>query len=89
VALPFYVMCILLILHMSSYTPGHAAALRDAHKPKDYFVDHACPEYAIRAVSLEILGRLSPGLMQFLCGATHADFPQQGHQCATCFASVY
>jgi hypothetical protein len=27
--------------------------------------------------------------MQFLCEATHAAFPQQGHQRAICFANVY
>jgi hypothetical protein len=27
--------------------------------------------------------------MQFLCGATHAAFPQPGHHRAACFANVY
>jgi hypothetical protein len=30
-----------------------------------------------------------PDGMQFLCEATHAAFPQPGHQRATCFANVY
>jgi hypothetical protein len=36
--------------------PGHAAALRDADKRREYFVDHSCPGYAFRAISFETLG---------------------------------
>jgi hypothetical protein len=70
-------------------TPGYARALRDADKRRDYFADHNCPRYAYRAISFETLGQFSPGAMQFLCKATHAAFPQPGHQRAVCFANVY
>jgi hypothetical protein len=70
-------------------TPGHAAALRDADERRDYFADHKCPRYVFRAISFATLGRFSPGAMQFLCEATHAAFPQPGHQRAVCFANVY
>jgi hypothetical protein len=56
-------------------TPGHAAALRDADKHRDYYADHNCPGYAFRAISFGTLGRFSPGTMQFFCEATHATFP--------------
>jgi hypothetical protein len=69
-------------------TPGHAAALRDADKRRNY-TDHVYPGYALRAISFETLGRFSPCAMQFLCEATHASFPQPGHQRDACFANVY
>jgi hypothetical protein len=62
-------------LRSTARTPGHAAALRDADKRRDYYADHACPGYAFRAVSFETLGRFSPGTMQFLSEATPAAFP--------------
>jgi hypothetical protein len=76
-------------LRSAARTPGHAAALRDADKRRDYYADHACPGYAFRAISFETLGRFSPGAMQFLSGATHAAFLQPGHQSAACFANIY
>jgi hypothetical protein len=76
-------------LRSAARTPGHAAALGDADKRRDYYADHACPGYAFRALSFETLGRFSPGTMQFLSEATHAAFPQPGHQRAACFANVY
>jgi hypothetical protein len=76
-------------LRSATRTPGHAAALRDADKSRDYYADHACPGYAFRAISFEALGRFRPGAMQFLCEATHAAFPQPGHQRDACFANVY
>jgi hypothetical protein len=76
-------------IRSAARTPGHAAALRDADKRRDSFADHICPGYAFRAISFESLGRFSPGAMQFLCEATHAAFPQTGHQRAVCFANVY
>jgi hypothetical protein len=39
--------------------------------------------------SFEMLGRFSPGAMQFPCETTHAVYPQPGHQRAACFANVY
>jgi hypothetical protein len=44
---------------------------------------------SVRAISFETLAWFSPGAMQFLCEATHAAFPQPGHQPAVCFANVY
>jgi hypothetical protein len=41
------------------------------------------------AISFETLGRFNPGVMQFLCEATHATFPQPRHQRDACFANVY
>jgi hypothetical protein len=76
-------------IRSAARTPGHAAALRDADMRWDYFADHNCPEYAFRAISFETLGRFSPGAMQFICEATHAIFPQPGHQRAVCSANVY
>jgi hypothetical protein len=74
-------------------TPGHAVALRDADKHRDYYADHACPGYAFRSISVESLGRfsfkISRSTMQFLYEATHAAFPQPGHQRAACFVNVY
>jgi hypothetical protein len=70
-------------------TPGHAAALRDADKRRDYFADHNCPGYAFRAISFETLGQFRPGAMQYLCEAIHAAFPQPGHQRSVCFANVH
>jgi hypothetical protein len=57
-------------------TTGHAAALRDADKRWDYFADHSCPGYALRAIPFQTLGRFSLHAMQFLCEATHAAFLQ-------------
>jgi hypothetical protein len=76
-------------IRSAARTPGHAAALRDADKRRDYFADHNCPGDAFRAISFETLGRFSPGAMQFLCEATHAAFPQPGHQRAVFFANEY
>jgi hypothetical protein len=70
-------------------TRGHAGALRDANKCRDCFTDHSCPENAFRAISFETLGPFSPGAMRFLCEATHAAFPQPGHQRAVCFTNLY
>jgi hypothetical protein len=75
--------------HAAARTPGHVASLWDADKRQDYYADHACPRYAFRAISFEILGRFSSGAMQFLCEATHAAFPHPGHQRDACFANVY
>jgi hypothetical protein len=61
-------------------TRGHAAALWDADKRREYYTDHACPGYACRAISFEALGQISTGAMQLLCEATHATFPHPGHQ---------
>jgi hypothetical protein len=77
------------MLQHAARNPGHAAALRDADKRRDYYADHDCPGYAFRAISVETLGRFSPGAMQFLCEANHAAFPQPGQQRAACFANVY
>jgi hypothetical protein len=76
-------------IRSAARSPGHASALRDASKLRDCFADHNCPGYAFRAISLETLGRFCPGAKQFLCEATHAAFPQPGHQRAVCFANVY
>jgi hypothetical protein len=76
-------------LRSAARTPGHAAALQDADKRRDYYADHACLGYTFRAISFETLGRFSPGTMQFLCKATHAAFPQPSHQRAACFANIY
>jgi hypothetical protein len=76
-------------IHSAARTPGHDAALRDPAKRRHYFADPNCPGYAFRATSFETLGRFSPSAMQFLCEATHAAFPQPGHQRAVCFANVY
>jgi hypothetical protein len=92
---PGYVLADVSLIHplAASYircpsrTPGHAAALRDADKRRDYFADHNCPGYAF--ISFETFARFSPGAMQFLCEATHAASPQPGHQRAVCFANVY
>jgi hypothetical protein len=70
-------------------TLGHAAALRDAEKRRDYFADHDCPGFAFRAISFETLGWCSPEAMQFLYEATHTAFPQPGHQRAVCFANLH
>jgi hypothetical protein len=69
-------------------TPGHAAAFRDADKRRDYFADHNCPGYTFRAISFETFRQFSLGAMRFLCAATHAAFPQPGHQRAVCFVNV-
>jgi hypothetical protein len=84
---PYNSLCSLsapLSIVMASYirsptrAPGHAAPLRDADKPGDYFADHDCPGYALRATSGETLRRFSPGAVQFLCEATTPLFPNQG-----------
>jgi hypothetical protein len=76
-------------LRSAARTPGHAAALRDADKRRDYYADHACLGYEFRALSFEHLRQFSPGTMQILSEATHAVFPQPGHQREASFANVY